>query len=944
MLTHKVLTRQDVGDVASYYGDAADDYYAKEGEAQVWQGKGAEQLGLVGEVNADRFRQLLAGQVEPGRSTARRSTRDDAKTRIGIDLTFSAPKSVSLLALIGGDAAVVAAHDRAVALTLQDVERRAQARQKIDGIPHVETTGNLVIAKFRHETTRAYDPALHTHAVVMNLTRRADGEWRALHNDEIVRATAYMGAEYRAHLARELEKLGHEVRYGPQGTFELARFSRDQIEAFSLRSREIEEELARKGLTRETASRAERQAATMETRGRKEPHLDRAKLHAEWVGRAREVGLDLHVGPRPRGLFKIVQSLWSPAKVAEHIKARLAVASAMRHIGEREAAVSNERLVAKALEYGMDGVRPGAIFTAIREAVVDGDIVAEAPRFFAAGERAEAARTVDDLVSDLVTEGQREPVAMELVQDAIMAGHLIEAPRRYTTPEAIGREETVLRIEREGRGALTPLAKDEIALERLLQTRLNAGQLEAVRVMLTTPNRVVGVEGLAGTGKSFMLRAAAAEVEHAGHKVRMLAPYGGQVKALRELGLEARTVAAFLGSQRASLDHKTVLVIDEAGVIPARQMAKVLEAAQAAGSRVVLIGDRAQTKAIEAGRPFDQLVRAGMPTAGMTEIQRQSNPLLREAVGLAAKGAVKAAIEKLGDVIEIRDAGARRSTMAEDYARLSAEARKETLLVSNTNEGRREINARVREALGLAGQGKVLDCLVRRDTTQEERLFARNYHVGDQIQPERDHRALGLKRGELYTVVDTIAEKLTLRSATGDRLRIDPARFSNVSVYEPVRQELARGDVIRITRNDAAKDLANGDRFTVAYVSANAVVLESGKRQVTLPRDRPLHIDCAYATTVHSSQGLTVDRVLIEAETDRKTTGRDTFYVAISRARLHAYVYTNDAHDLPRAIDRDVQKSAALDLQRQVERPSRADRDWERERVSKQGGDWEMGG
>ncbi|TAJ72812.1 MAG: conjugative relaxase [Phenylobacterium sp.] len=943
MLTHKVLTRQDVGDVASYYADGADDYYAKEGEAQVWQGKGAELLGLVGEVEADRFRQLLAGRVDPG-STARRSTRDDAKTRIGIDLTFSAPKSVSLLALIGGDTAVVAAHDRAVARTLEDVERCAQARQKIDGISQVETTGNLIIAKFRHETTRAYDPALHTHAVVMNLTRRADGEWRALHNDEIVRATAYMGAEYRAHLARELENLGHELRYGPQGTFELARFSRNQVEAFSVRSREIEEELARKGLTRETASRAERQAATMETRGRKEPHLDRAELHAEWGERAREVGLDLQAGPRARGLFKIVQSLWSPAKVAEHIKARLAVASAMRHIGERDAAVSNERLVAKALEYGMDGVRPGAIFAAIREAVADGEIVAEAPRFFAAGERAEAARTVDDLVRELVAEGQREPVALELVQDAIMAGRLIEAPRRYTTSQAIGREEKVLRIEREGRGALTPLAKDESALGRLLQTRLNAGQLEAVRVILTTPNRVVGVEGLAGTGKSFMLKAAGAEVEHAGHKVRMLAPYGGQVKALRELGLEAKTVASFLGSQRANLDHKTVLVIDEAGVIPARQMAKVLAAAQAAGSRVVLIGDRAQTKAIEAGRPFDQLVRAGMPTAGMMEIQRQSNPLLREAVGLAAEGATKAALEKLGDVIEIRDAGARRRTMAEDYVRLSPEARTETLLISNTNEGRREINIRVREALGLTGQGKVLECLVRRDTTQEERLFARNYHVGDRIQPEQDHRALGLKRGDVYTVVDTVAEKLTLRSATGDRLRIDPVKLRNVSVYEPVRQELARGDVVRITRNDAAKDLANGDRFTVAYVSAAAVVLESDKRQVTLPLDRPLHIDCAYATTAHSSQGLTVDRVLIEAETNRKTTARDTFYVAISRARLHAYVYTNDAHDLPRAIDRDVQKSAALDLQRQVERPSRADRGWERARVPKRGGDWQMGG
>ncbi|MEW5683800.1 MAG: MobF family relaxase [Pseudomonadota bacterium] len=942
MLTHKVLTRQDVGDVASYYGNGADDYYAKEGEAQVWQGKGAELLGLVGEVDADRFRQFLAGQVEPGRSPTRGSTRDDAKTRIGIDLTFSAPKSVSLLALIGGDAAVVAAHDRAVTLALADVERRAQARRKVDGVSYVETTGNLIIAKFRHETTRAYDPALHTHAVVMNLTRRADGAWRALHNDEIIRATAYLGAEYRAHLARELEGLGHEVRYGPNGTFELARFSRAQIEAFSLRSQEIEAELARKRLTRETASQNERQIAALTTRGRKEPSLDRATLHAQWVERAREVGLDLHVGPRPSGLFKMLQKFWSPAKVAEHIKARQAVESAMRDISEREAAVPNERLVAKALEYGMDGVRPGAIFTAIREAVAEGEIVAEAPRFFAAGELGEAARTVDRLVQELMAEGQREPVARDLVQDAIMAGRLIEASRRYTTPEAIVREETVLRIEREGRNALAPLVKGDGAVERLMRTSLNAGQHEAVRLMLTSPNRVVGVEGLAGTGKSFMLTAGADEVARAGHQVRMLAPYNGQAKALRALGLEAKTVASFLGSQKATLDSKTVLVIDEAGVVPARQMARVLQAAEVAGARVVLIGDRAQTKAIEAGRPFDQLIRAGMPTAGMKEIQRQSNPLLREAVGLAADGAVKAALEKLGDVMEIRDAGARRRAIAEAYVRLPSKAREETLIVSGTNEGRREINARVREGLGLAGQGKVLECLVRRDTTQEQRLFAKNYHVGDRIRPEHDQRALGLKRGELYTVEDTIGGKLALRTPGGGRLRINPAYLRNVSVYETVQQELARGDVVRVTRNDAAKDLANGDRFTVTYVGSQSIRLESGTRAVMLPRDRPLHVDYAYATTVHSSQGMTVDRVLIEAETDRKTTSRDTFYVAISRARHEAHVYTNDAYDLPRAIDRDFPKSAALDLQRQMERPAKASSGWEMERTSKPSGDWEM--
>src|SRR5919201_4200809 len=200
MLSHKVLTRQDVGRAASYYEDGADDYYAGEGEASAWQGKGAEALALHGSVDPERFRELLAGHVTPGGPSSRSARRHDAKDRIGIDLTFSAPKSVSLQALVGGDARIVEAHDRAVAFALAAAEERAQTRKKVKGESRVEDTRNLVIAKFRHETSREQDPQLHTHALVLNLTRRSDGEWRALRNDEIVTATKYLdlGAVQRA--------------------------------------------------------------------------------------------------------------------------------------------------------------------------------------------------------------------------------------------------------------------------------------------------------------------------------------------------------------------------------------------------------------------------------------------------------------------------------------------------------------------------------------------------------------------------------------------------------------------------------------------------------------------------------------------------------------------------------------------------------------------------
>jgi conjugative relaxase-like TrwC/TraI family protein len=130
VLSHKVLTRQDVSRAASYYEDGADDYYAQEGEASEWQGKGAAALGLSGSVDPERFRELLAGRVNGDGVASRASTRQDASSRIGIDLTFSAPKSVSLQALVGRDPAIILAHDVAVERAISAAEERAQARKK----------------------------------------------------------------------------------------------------------------------------------------------------------------------------------------------------------------------------------------------------------------------------------------------------------------------------------------------------------------------------------------------------------------------------------------------------------------------------------------------------------------------------------------------------------------------------------------------------------------------------------------------------------------------------------------------------------------------------------------------------------------------------------------------------------------------------------------------
>jgi conjugative relaxase-like TrwC/TraI family protein len=922
MLSFKVLTRQDVGGAARYYEDGADDYYAGEGEASVWQGRGARALGLEGPVDSTRFRELLAGRVAPDGPSSRSSTRQDANARIGLDLTLSAPKSVSLQALIGGDARILEAHDRAVARAIEAAEERAQTRKKVNGSSSVENTGNLVVAKFRHETSRERDPQLHTHALVLNLTRRSDGAWRALRNDEIVKATKYLGAVYRAELAAELQTLGYALRHGREGTFELAHLERAQLAAFSKRAEQIERRMADEGLTAANATAEQKQRIKLATRAPKVSQ-DRAALFAEWRTRAREVGMNLG---RPEPAPALHRSRGrAPAERKPAITpqtateaARRSVRFAIAHLTERQAVIHQGELLDVALKHAVGRSTLPDIRQEVARLSASGFLIRESPVY----RRADAANGAPALpraawVSAEIERGTLRAEARALVDRAISAGRLVPAEARFTTQTALEREKRILQIERAGRESVLPVASAHMVREQLLSSKLNDGQREAVELIATSPNRVVGVQGYAGTGKSHMLEQAKSVVEEKGHRMVALAPYAAHVRALRDLGVEAKTLAAFLAAREKGLDEKTILVIDEAGTVPTRQMEQALKLAEQAGARVVLLGDTRQTKAIEAGRPFDQLQAAGMQTALMADVQRQSDPLLREAVLLAARGESEASLARLSDVREVRDDHDRRRAIAADFARLPEEERARTIVVSCTNEARREINAAVRENLGLAGRGSEVTMLVRRDTTQAERAFSKHYSPGDVIQPERDYPKAGLVRGARYEVTDNgPGNRLTVRGAGGESFEFNPMTCRRLSVYEPERSELAVGDRVRITRNDAGLDLANGDRFTVTAVTPRSVRLTDGSREVELPAGRPLHLDHAYATTVHASQGTTAERVFIDAATKSRTTAQDVYYVAISRARQEARIYTDDLARLPAAVAREHTKHAALDLER----------------------------
>ena len=278
-----------------------DGYHAKDDpahrDASAWFGKGAKALGLEGPVDPDTFKDVLAGEVPDGtgRRLGRRDKEGHVHHRPGRDVTLSAPKSVSLAALIGGDGRVVAAHDRAVTRTLAWTEANVvETRMKDPETGRMVRAGDqkTVVATFRHDTSRNLDPQLHTHAVIANMVRGEDGKWRTMANERLYASKMLIGAMYRSELARELGALGYRIeKTHADGRFEIAGVPRKVIEAFSTRHTEIEAAMAKHGLGDPAENQSLAQRAALMTRAHKRD-VDKDALRESWKNQAAGLGFD----------------------------------------------------------------------------------------------------------------------------------------------------------------------------------------------------------------------------------------------------------------------------------------------------------------------------------------------------------------------------------------------------------------------------------------------------------------------------------------------------------------------------------------------------------------------------------------------------------------------------------------------------------------------------
>ena len=861
-----------------------------------WQGRLAEKFGLSGAVGAEEFERLAQGQnpttgdqlvqhrqVHEYRNAVGEIIKS-VEHRAGWDATFAAPKSVSLTALVGGDDRVRLAHREAVTAALTELERYTQAR--IGGNHPAETTGQFVAAKFEHDTARPVNgyaaPQLHTHAVIFNMTERGDGSPRAIQPRSLFESQQFATAVYQSELMYRLNNLGYEITAGRSGAPEIKGYTQEYLDASSPRSQQIREYMERGGFqgyeSAEIAAHSTRDAKKILSPA--EVYAAHRQLAADFGNQADQVV----AAARARSLA--VSEPHRPEQV--ETRAREAVTWARDKVFEREAVGDERGIFRDALRRGMGELR----YPEIRA-------------------NFEARRDTGEFQE--------------------IAGPKHASGRLFTTRQVLSAERDVIRMMHDGQGQAAQTMPIQQAIAHTdTYTHLNPGQRRAVEEILVSRDRVQGLQGFAGVGKSAALSSVREGAERNGYTVEGFAPTSRAARQLRDAGIPSDTLQGFLArSHQAGTDPNSrhLYMVDEASLAGTRQMREFLTKI-GPQDRVLLIGDTRQHQGVEAGKPFEQLVEAGMRAARLDQIMRQKDPELKAAVERLALGDVAGGIhmlERQGRVKEITDPAARIQAIARDYA---ANPNK-TLIVSPDNASRREINDAVRHELQARGMVNVQDhslrvLVPRQELTGAERQWASRYEPGDVIRYARGSQDTGIERGSYARVVAVNPGEnlLSVEKQNAELATYDPKRLRGVAVYRELEHEFAPGDRIQFTAPDKQLQVANRDLATIEAISPHGEIsarLDDGRAVAFSNRDNR-HFDHGYAVTSHSSQGLTVDRVLVHVDSAAHPDLINSrfAYVSVSRASVDARIYTNHAASLGKDLSHDVSKSSAVEISQSV--------------------------
>lgn len=825
---------------ASHYYSAKDNYYTvDEGISQSeWYGKGAQQLNLSGQVNPEQFTALLKGLLPNGKQLGKIED-GIVKHRPGWDLTLSAPKSFSILALLGGDKRLLDAQCRAVKVTLDQIERSAsEARIKINGEIHYTNTKNIVAALHHHDSSRELDPQVHTHCVVMNATERSDKEWRSqaskmgrydkeasgeIHGflERVRHHKRYFGKLYEAELCYQVNQLGYKTIINPKtGVFEIADVPKELIEHFSKRSESIKKSLAENGLHSAKAA----DIANLKTRQKKQK-VDRSELKEQWKKEATQFNFDpeaivTKAIERSKGVIQetIPNGIELSRKLLDAIK------SASYELSQFKTTFLLEEVITRAAGYAIrEKYNVESLLHAAQHALKSGELI-----------------SIDNTYGKTLLMDKKILEQEKTILGCLTSQHKLKKEINTAIVNQFIEQHDELSSDTKdamktvfSNHAYTLVDGDQ-SRESLLKPIVQFTKANDVKVAIVSPNQI----GSKRTANSI--------------KDTPTTLWQHIKTFFKDDTISNYSTMRFLND--AAIKQPDLLLVDKSHLLSTNELSQLMTWGKDNQKQILFFGNKNTLLSQKQGNGLSYLIEHGLKMVS-----------LKEEVGsikdLVAQNDLKNISKKIANhLIETPDPKNRLNSMVSEFAREDKQIRKSIFLMANNKQAVLELNQLAHDELkrtGKLGDSVKFRVLLPQFINASQIRIAKTYQNRNIIRFNENISSSGVRWGDYCEVLSHNKEKneLRLQNARGKIFQLNPERLEkNPEVFKPVEREISVGERIQLHRSIKQKNLLKGEYLTIQSISKNHIAVQNEKgKTILLDRNKlnHLHFDYGYAATPH---------------------------------------------------------------------------------------------